>query len=82
MITIVGPIRNDPREWPEPEAVVVATCCPDLSADDERSAVYVLAENLHGARAANLIETAPNPASLTGIAARLARPVLGTETAR
>ncbi|MER5638108.1 helix-turn-helix transcriptional regulator [Kitasatospora sp. NPDC002227] len=70
-ITVVGPTSNDPREWPKPEAAVVATYCPDLSANDGKAAVYVLAENLHGAQAANLVQTAPNPASLTGITARL-----------
>ncbi|MFB8236310.1 helix-turn-helix domain-containing protein [Kitasatospora purpeofusca] len=66
MITIAAPATGDPRAWPKPEAVVVATRLPS---GDPRTPVYVLARGLHADDAAAVLETAPAPASLAALAA-------------
>ncbi|MEV4560016.1 helix-turn-helix transcriptional regulator [Kitasatospora sp. NPDC049285] len=83
VITIAAPTTGDPRAWPKPEAVVVATRCPSLPTGEPRTPVYVLAANLHATRAADILETAPGPASLASIAAKLTtRRTPGKETSR
>ena len=71
-ITIAGPgALEDPRQSPQPDAVVVATRCPDKSSGPSLTPVYVLADSVNARQAAEVITAVPRPASLARMAASL-----------
>ncbi|WP_159400267.1 helix-turn-helix transcriptional regulator [Streptomyces sp. XY431] len=68
-VTIAAPTTGDPRAWPKPEAVVVATRQPDWPLGEPLTPVYVLADDVNADWAAEVI--AAMPASLAEVAAGL-----------